>query len=298
MRKRVLVIHGGPRRGATWRLVRRLEERIDALEGPEPVEFDYLHLAECDLRSCRGCFTCFVRGEEHCPLDDERAAIEERMLAADGVVFATPNYAGGMASGMKTLLERTAFRMHRPRYFDQFTVFVVTSGGPAGIGGTLKGLESFTAMGFRKVAVLARPVIHPAVRSLLETERDRRRTTAAVEKAAKRFHRALVEKPRRRIGLGDLIHFAAMKGTLEYGRSYFAADYRHYRDRGWLEPGVDYFVPGRLGPLKRLLGRLFQRMIRRFTRRAVLENGHDPTEIRRLEPGEYPSTCEKAHGDK
>jgi multimeric flavodoxin WrbA len=29
------------------------------------VEFDYLHLADHDLRSCRGCFTCFVRGEEH-----------------------------------------------------------------------------------------------------------------------------------------------------------------------------------------------------------------------------------------
>lgn len=136
MTARVVVLHGGPRRGATWGLVERLETRMKALGA---VEFDYLHLADHDLRSCRGCFTCFVRGEEHCPLDDERAALEERLYAADGVVFATPNYAGGMAAGLKTFLERTAFRMHRPRYFEQFAVFVVTSGGPAGIKTTLAG---------------------------------------------------------------------------------------------------------------------------------------------------------------
>lgn len=185
---RVLVIHGGPRRGSTRELVRRLEERIKALDGPGPAEFDYLHLAEHDLRTCRGCFTCFTRGEEHCPHDDERAAIEERMPAADGVVFATPNYAGGMASGMKNLLDRMAFRMHRPRYFEQYAAFVVTAGGPAGIGGTLKGLESFTAMGFRKVAVPARPVVHPAARALLETERDRRKTAAAIRRLSTGGH--------------------------------------------------------------------------------------------------------------
>jgi len=93
---RVVVVHGGPRRGVTWDLVRHLEERMNELGA---VEFDYLHLADHDLRSCRGCFTCFVRGEEHYPLDDERSALEERLHAADGVVFATPNYAGGRRRG-------------------------------------------------------------------------------------------------------------------------------------------------------------------------------------------------------
>lgn len=152
-------------------------------------------------------------------------------------------------------------------------------------------------MGYRKTAVLARPLIHPAARDLLETAADRRRTSRAVDKAARRFLRALTEKPPRRDGLGDLIHFAALKGTLVYGRSYFAADYRHYTERGWLKPGIDYFCPGRLGPGKRLLGRLFYRLIRRLTRSAVIDNGHDPAEILRLEAGEYPSTHRRPSRD-
>jgi hypothetical protein len=187
--------------------------------------------------------------------------------------------------------------MHRPRYFEQFAVFVVTSGGPAGIKTTLAGLASFTAMGYRKTAVLAQPLIYPAARDLLETAADRRRTSRAIDKAARRLLRALTEKPPRRVGLGDLIHFAALKGTLVYGRSYFAADNRHYAERGWLKPGVDYFCRGRLGPVKRLLGRLFYRLIRRLTRRAMVENGHDPAALLRLSAGEYPSTHRRPSRD-
>ena len=42
-----------------------------------------------------------------------------------------------------------------------------------------------------------------------------------------------------------------MKLELDEG----SRDYRYYKDNGWFD--ADYYYPVRLGPLKKLLGRLF-----------------------------------------
>ena len=52
-------------------------ERAMLREGQ--VMFTYLHLAELDLAPCRGCFQCFVRGEDACPLVDDRSRIAEAL---------------------------------------------------------------------------------------------------------------------------------------------------------------------------------------------------------------------------
>jgi len=38
------------------------------------VEFDYLFLRDQNLKLCKGCFVCVTRGENLCPLKDDRAA--------------------------------------------------------------------------------------------------------------------------------------------------------------------------------------------------------------------------------
>jgi multimeric flavodoxin WrbA len=56
------------------------------------VEFEYLFIKDANLESCRGCFTCIAKGELFCPIKDDRAKIEEKMLNSDGVIFASPGY--------------------------------------------------------------------------------------------------------------------------------------------------------------------------------------------------------------
>lgn len=82
------------------------------------VEFEYLMLPDVGLEPCRGCFACFERGEERCPIRDD----------ADGVIFASPVYglagtavlyaagAGGetdVAGGSTSYLERAAREFFR-----------------------------------------------------------------------------------------------------------------------------------------------------------------------------------------
>jgi multimeric flavodoxin WrbA len=131
---RVLAIMGSPRsKGNTYRLVRQVEERLHDLA---EVEFEYLFLREANLQQCRGCAVCLRVGEDACPLADDRPAIEERILQSRGVILATPVYAMDMSWLMKLFMDRFAYCMHRPRFFDQATMLVCTSGG-SGIGETL-----------------------------------------------------------------------------------------------------------------------------------------------------------------
>jgi multimeric flavodoxin WrbA len=142
--RRVLAIRGSPRKGDTWHLTQRIEAEMKLLGD---VQFDYLWLRDADLATCRGCCACFLGGEERCPLDDDRAEIEGRILSANGVIFASPVYALGMTALMKNLLDRFAYALHRPRFFEQKALIVV-SAGAAGVKMTQDALASVRYMGF------------------------------------------------------------------------------------------------------------------------------------------------------
>ena len=83
-------------------------------------------LSDYDIGVCRGCKSCTNRGEERCPLKDDRDVLIEKMMASDGVVFASPNYSFQVSAIMKIFLDRLAFLFHRPRFHGKtFTGIVV-----------------------------------------------------------------------------------------------------------------------------------------------------------------------------
>ena len=83
------------------------------------VKFEYLFLQDTHLEMCRGCFNCVSRGEEFCPLKDDREDIEKRILEADGVIFASPVYCQMVSGLMKNFIDRFAYLFHRPVFFQQ-----------------------------------------------------------------------------------------------------------------------------------------------------------------------------------
>jgi multimeric flavodoxin WrbA len=93
-----------------------------------PVEFEYLWLSEWNLVPFRRCFTCFVKGEAHCPIKDKAPEIEQKMLASDGVIFATPVYGMNVSGLFKTFVDRLAYIFHCPRFFDQKALLLTTTG--------------------------------------------------------------------------------------------------------------------------------------------------------------------------
>ena len=112
---KIVTIMGSPRKGNTYRAVRRIEENMKAMGD---VEFEYLWLKDASLANCKGCTVCFLKGEQRCPLKDGREEIEKRMLDADGVIFASPNYASNVSGLMKTFIDRFAYAGHRPRFYE------------------------------------------------------------------------------------------------------------------------------------------------------------------------------------
>ena len=68
-------------------------------------EVEAISLAGKDIRFCKGCLACQTTGR--CVIhDDADAIVQEKMLHADVLVFATPIYYYEMSGQMKTLLDR------------------------------------------------------------------------------------------------------------------------------------------------------------------------------------------------
>ena len=83
------------------------EQRIEeTLAGFGDVQFDYVHLKDVELKPCRGCFMCFMNGNERCPVKDDKEMIAQRLEEADGVIFVSPVYSMHVSSLMKLFVDR------------------------------------------------------------------------------------------------------------------------------------------------------------------------------------------------
>lgn len=102
MSKRVLVISTSLRPGSNSELLAR-QFAQGAQEAGHTVEM--ISLAGRDIRFCKGCLACQTTGR--CVIrDDADTIVQEKMVHADVLAFATPIYYYGMSGQMKTLLDR------------------------------------------------------------------------------------------------------------------------------------------------------------------------------------------------
>jgi multimeric flavodoxin WrbA len=256
---RVLAIIGSPRKGNTYRFVQRIEE---ALKTHGQAQFDYLLLKDAKLGFCRGCFACLAYGEERCPLKDDRAQIVKDMLASNGVIFASPVYAMNMTALMKNLLDRTAYTLHRPRFFEQRALIACTTGA-LGLKETISRLAVVKYAGFSMVkgvgVVSANPPLSP---------RAERRIAGAAAAAAQRFHRALT-RPRPSADLGTLVAFRAQQAAFGLLKDTAPGDYQYFRERGWLNPKCRYYVDVPISFFKAQIASVVGRLVRRSIRKEM-----------------------------
>ena len=151
------------------------------------VEYEIVALSDYRLGICRGCKQCFEKGEEFCPLKDDRDALFEKIMASDGVVFASPNYSFQVSGIMKIFLDRIGFVFHRPRFFGKtFTSIVSQSiyGGDK----IVKYLD-FVGMGlgFNIVKGSCITVLDPM------TEKEKQKIDSALAGHSRRFHERLMK---------------------------------------------------------------------------------------------------------
>ena len=113
---RIVAIMGTNRNGRTREVVEKIDSIFQAKGEPA---FEYVYLKDKDIRFCTGCHNCIFVGEDRCPLKDDIRGIEETMMEADAVIFASPAYMMNVTAYMKNFLDRVAYHCHRPVFLRQ-----------------------------------------------------------------------------------------------------------------------------------------------------------------------------------
>ena len=247
--KKVIAFIGSQRKHATYWAVQEFEER---LKESQEIEFEYIHLKDYRLDFCRGCILCFDKGEENCPLQDDRDKLIAKMEAADGVIFATPNYSFHVSAQMKALIDRLAFIFHRPRFFGKVSTTIVTQGIYGG-NKTRKYLESIAAnWGFQPIRGCVLNTLEP------RTEKAQQKISLNIRLAADRFGKALENQHAPAPSLYRLMMFRFQRTGMKDLQDTTYKDYRYFKEQGWFTS--DYFYPVKLGALKKISGMLFDRL--------------------------------------
>jgi len=122
---RILLISSSPRKekSQTFFLAKTLTQGF-----PSSIIVETMHLCDHKIEFCRHCESCH-RKIMLCPIEDDAGAILEKMLKADGIIFASPNYIDQITASMKALLERASHFIHCRRLLGKYVVGVVSSGG-------------------------------------------------------------------------------------------------------------------------------------------------------------------------
>jgi multimeric flavodoxin WrbA len=254
--KKVTAFVGTARKKHTYYAVRQFLENLKSLGD---VEYEIVALTDYRVEMCRGCKNCFRKGEEFCPLKDDRDVLIEKMMTSDGVVFATPNYSYQVSAIMKMFLDRLGFVFHRPRFFGKTFTSIVAQGIYGG-SKVVKYLD-FVGMGlgFNVVKGSCTTALDPM------SEKERGKIDSIVEGHSKRFHAGLSEPQYPVPALSKLCAFRAARTSMRVMLDESSRDFTYYRDKGWFE--ADYFYPVRLNMFKKAAGSLVDYIMSRSVKK-------------------------------
>jgi multimeric flavodoxin WrbA len=247
--QRVTAFVGSAHKKNTYNAVAQFLNNLQALGD---VECEIVTLSDYRLGICRGCGLCFGKGEEFCPLKDDRDVLMDKIMASDGVVFATPNYTWDMSGIMKVFLDRFGFACHRPRFFGKAFTSIVTQA--VGRGDKIVEYFDFTAsiLGFDTLKGMTITAFDP------RTEKQQQQIDRALAKQSKRFYARLAKPAYPVPSLFRLMLFRIGRTMVNRKADPASLDYRYFADKGWFES--DYYYPTRLGALKRIAGHFMDAM--------------------------------------
>ncbi|HEY5562844.1 MAG TPA: flavodoxin family protein [Clostridiaceae bacterium] len=242
---KILVIIGSPRKANTYHTVQKIEQLHKKISD---CEYEYLFLKDINFDLCKGCFTCISKGEERCPLKDDRDLIVQKIEASDGVILASPNYVANVSGLMKNYIDRFAYTCHRPRYFDQKFMLVITSGSYMGVKNAMKALSVMVSGGkiISRLSVFNSPDMNDNKKKIQEDK---------IKKSAEEFAKLLSEKKGSKPPFSYLIWFSVFKASSVINQKDLPADYQYYRDK-------DYFIDCKLNTIQKASIKIFTNFFR------------------------------------
>jgi multimeric flavodoxin WrbA len=230
---KIVAIVGSPHKGNSLEITQRIESKL--LQYGD-VEFETIDLRRADLQPCRGCFACFMKGDERCPLKDDKQAIAHQIEEADGVIFVSPVYSMHVTYLFKRFVDRFACTFHRPRYFGKYAITVAVAAN-IGLKETLRYLGDVAlCWGFDLVdelGYLAAPRNTPM--RTINVKQDR------TDEVLHKFYTAIKEQRPRKLTFRDYLGFRIMQASYQRIEEMSPTDYKHWQARGWLDKGTHYY---------------------------------------------------------
>jgi len=243
---KVTAFVGSARKKHTYRNTERFLQHLQKMGD---VEYEIVALSEYNLKICKGCKLCLDKGEEKCPLRDDRDLLLKKIQQSDGVVFASPNYSFQVSGQMKVFLDRLGFLFHRPEYFGKAFTSIVAQGIYGG-NKIVKYLDFVGgALGFNVVKGCVIKTLEPM------TEKARKKTVAQIKRQSKKYYKELVKQAYPSPSLLKLMMYRMSRTSMNLMLDEKFRDYTYFSEKGWFES--DYYYPVRLGPVKKMMGRIF-----------------------------------------
>jgi multimeric flavodoxin WrbA len=239
---KILVLIGSLRKQNTYDTVKMIENYHKQYSS---CEYEYVFLKDIDLKLCAGCHICITKGENFCPLKDDRDMIIKKIEQSDGVILASPTFAMNVPWLMTNYMDRLAYIMHRPKFFKQKFMLLTVCGSYRGGKDALKSL-SFGVFGgkiINKLIVLNSPGMN---------ENKKTRQVQRIKKEAIRFAKNMKKEYSYKPSFSYLIWFSAFKAVSIAYKDEAIADYNFYKDK-------KYFTDSKLTVIQNMLVNIFTR---------------------------------------
>ena len=217
---KILAICGSPRKGNTYSALKSIQDSFPA------VDFEILMLKDINFELCKGCYTCVLRGEEKCPIKDDRDILIEKIRSADGLIIASPVYSHMVSALMKNLFDRFGYYAHRPEFFDKYAMSIVTCSGYGGDHASQYMDKMLSVFGFNLAPSLELNY-KPGKAPESQGEENEQKIKDGFNALMTKIQKGEKDKPT----LGKLIPFGIFKAISEAAKESMPADYNYYKNK-------------------------------------------------------------------
>ena len=258
---RIVVLMSSLRKkGNTDQVVDILTENLQktAVSSQEAIEIETLDLGYLHIDPCRGCRTCFDRGEEFCPLKDDMMEIKNKIRAADGIIVASPVYVDDINGVMKNWIDRLAHVCHRPEFAGKSAYLLVTVGSTR-TSHALRTLDTaLRTWGFSIIGKAGFKTHAKMEKNKIETLYGQRLTGAA-----KSIFLSIKRQGYKKPSFVSLMIFKIQQ--IGWSRENPATiDYQYWQKQGWLDNDCEFFIQHEASHLKTGVARLVGSIVAKF----------------------------------
>ncbi len=245
---KVIAFVGSGRKKHTYLTTEKFLKKLQLLGD---VECEIIQLSDYNLKICKGCSLCLNKGEEFCPLEDDRDILFKKIENSDGIIFATPNYSFDVSGLMKVFLDRFGFVFHRPRFFGKTFTNIVVQGVYRGshIVKYLNFIGNALGTNVKGSCLISREPI---------SEKQQKKNDEILKKHSKRYYNHLIKKGLPTPSTFELMIFRMSRNGIKRELNDKFRDFTYFNEKGWFES--DFYYPVKLNFFKKIIGNMFDKL--------------------------------------